>query len=394
LKATGLELSFKGPSRALEGHKYHRLIRESISDVFFKMDLRMTGKIQEAEWLHYWLLERQAPSSDALAQINEKLRLWLQVDPTILAFLNKLFLESCGERKDAQLTASQLRSAVEVWLAEMIQRYKKNDVVTYLEELLVCDVLDEDELLSYYDFMNHMLGRRKAAVQLYQYDLSKGAAKWLSPLLMGKQLEGLWHTSVVVHGKEYWFGGGLFESDPGETLWGKPDKILDAGATMRTQIDLVNHLARTLSHKFNKESYDILTHNCNHFADAAFMFLLNCHIPQEVLLQPKLVMDTWTMQMARPVLNRTLGGFEANESAKGLESTIEERLTSFDGASVKEGVLVSWQQHEGWARIARVESACKDSRTYVLKWIDLHTGQLHTETQVKSSHVRRLTSSV
>ncbi|MED6268387.1 hypothetical protein CHARACLAT_021919 [Characodon lateralis] len=45
------------------------------------------------------------------------------------------------------------------------------------------------------------------SVKLYIYDLSRGMARQLSPVMLGRQLDGIWHTGVVVHGKEFFFGG-------------------------------------------------------------------------------------------------------------------------------------------------------------------------------------------
>lgn len=44
-------------------------------------------------------------------------------------------------------------------------------------------------------------------VQLYIYDLSAGAAALMSGMLLGRHIEGIWHTAVVVHGHEYFYGG-------------------------------------------------------------------------------------------------------------------------------------------------------------------------------------------
>lgn len=41
------------------------------------------------------------------------------------------------------------------------------------------------------------------------YDLSQGMAKVLSPSLIGKQIDGIWHTGIVVYGKEYFYSGGI-----------------------------------------------------------------------------------------------------------------------------------------------------------------------------------------
>nr|KAF6368166.1 desumoylating isopeptidase 1 [Myotis myotis] len=53
-------------------------------------------------------------------------------------------------------------------------------------------------------------------VKLYVYDLSKGLARRLSPIMLGKQLEGIWHTSIVVHKDEFFFGSGGISSCPPE----------------------------------------------------------------------------------------------------------------------------------------------------------------------------------
>lgn len=40
-----------------------------------------------------------------------------------------------------------------------------------------------------------------ASVTLRVYDLSGGMARQLSPALLGKQIDGIWHTGVLVYGK-------------------------------------------------------------------------------------------------------------------------------------------------------------------------------------------------
>lgn len=46
-------------------------------------------------------------------------------------------------------------------------------------------------------------------VELYVYDLSNGLARQMSLQLTGKQLDGIWHTSVVVFGMEVFYGQGI-----------------------------------------------------------------------------------------------------------------------------------------------------------------------------------------
>jgi hypothetical protein len=212
-------------------------------------------------------------------------------------------------------------------------------------------------------------------------------------MLVGKQLDGIWHTSVVVHEKEYWFGGSVFESDPGATPFGAPTKITDMPEqTMRTKADLINYLAKFLAHDFTHDSYDVLTHNCNHFSDAAVMFLLNMHIPQEVLTQSDVVTTgTWTMQLLRPILNCVLGRFEATSSTTDLHhSAREEANAKNDWNSIAEGALVAWEYEEGWTRIARViaRSATRETSAEVVELTLRRTANYDLCATQQSSKIR------
>merc|ERR1719174_2070607 len=381
-----------------DGFEHIDLADQTITDIFLKMDLQKRGAIEEVEWLHYWLLERTAPSFDALSQVNKKLVSYMRKDPSILKRLNELFLVSCKHHlrvpeSDVQMSAQHLLIAANAWLDEARKCKSMHDIVDYLVELLQSQDLDEGEPYSYYDFMNHMLGRRKEKVRLYQYDLTKGGAKWLSPLLVGQQLEGLWHTSIVVFGREYWFGGSVFEAPPGTTCFGKPDKIIDLPEqTMHTKADFIRHLARRMAHDFTAENYDILTHNCNHFTDAASLFLLNSHIPQDVLMQPDLVMGSWSFTLLRPVVNRALGQCQARGSTKELLPTKEASTPCTDSDMISDDILVIWDDDDGRTRIARVLSVSHESKTCALKWLDVLMGELHTAMEVSIRKVRKLKS--
>ncbi|KPJ03664.1 PPPDE peptidase domain-containing protein 2 [Papilio xuthus] len=52
-------------------------------------------------------------------------------------------------------------------------------------------------------------------VELYVYDLTHGLAALLSPSILGRQVAGVWHTAVVVFGREYFYGsGGITQCAP------------------------------------------------------------------------------------------------------------------------------------------------------------------------------------
>jgi hypothetical protein len=40
-------------------------------------------------------------------------------------------------------------------------------------------------------------------------------AKSMSKQLTGTQIDGIWHTGIVVYGKEFYFGGGISYDYPG-----------------------------------------------------------------------------------------------------------------------------------------------------------------------------------
>jgi len=54
----------------------------------------------------------------------------------------------------------------------------------------------------------------KNKVVILLYDISNGMARSLSPMFLGKLIEGIWHTGLVVYGNEYYYGGGVCVGTP------------------------------------------------------------------------------------------------------------------------------------------------------------------------------------
>uniref|UniRef100_A0A8C9LF48 palmitoyl-protein hydrolase n=1 Tax=Pavo cristatus TaxID=9049 RepID=A0A8C9LF48_PAVCR len=79
-------------------------------------------------------------------------------------------------------------------------------------------------------------------VKLYVYDLSKGMARRLSPLMLGKHRTG--HTSIIVHKDEFYFGAeGISSCAPGGTILGPPDSVIDLGNTEVTEEIFLEYLS-------------------------------------------------------------------------------------------------------------------------------------------------------
>ena len=112
-------------------------------------------------------------------------------------------------------------------------------------------------------------------VQLLVYDLSRGMALTMSQQILGQQIEGIWHTGVLVFDVEYFFGGGIQAQQAG--MFARqhqmaPARVLDIGVTSKTKNDLQAFLL-SLHGRFNASTYDLTRNNCNNFSDAVSQFL-------------------------------------------------------------------------------------------------------------------------
>ena len=151
------------------------------------------------------------------------------------------------------------------------------------------------------NIINKLLSNPGYKVIVYQYDLTNGMAKAMSRGLIGKQVDGVWHTGVCVFGKEYYYGGGICVGKPKKTPYGYPVKELDFGYTTKTEADLKAYI-KSINNQFTMNTYNVLNHNCNHFTDAALYFLVGKHLPDSILKQHEELLNTPMGQMFRPLL--------------------------------------------------------------------------------------------
>uniref|UniRef100_A0A3B3XS37 palmitoyl-protein hydrolase n=1 Tax=Poecilia mexicana TaxID=48701 RepID=A0A3B3XS37_9TELE len=177
-------------------------------------------------------------------------------------------------------------------------------------------------------------------VQLYIYDLSRGMARSLSPIMLGKQLDGIWHTAIVAYGDEFFFGGeGISSCSPGGTMLGPPDTVVELGETEVTEeifMDYLSSLGETtyrswgpscpllqrsysrssrdfsvkmmnlkpsLACLFRGDRYRLFEHNCNTFTNEVAQFLTGRTIPSYITDLPSEVLSTPFGQILRPILD-------------------------------------------------------------------------------------------
>ncbi|XP_021273555.1 desumoylating isopeptidase 1 [Herrania umbratica] len=138
-------------------------------------------------------------------------------------------------------------------------------------------------------------------VTLYVYDLSQGLARQLSMTFLGKVIEGIWHTGVVVYGNEYYFGGGIQQAPLGTTPYGKPIRVIDLGVT-HVPKDVFEMYLQEISPRYTAETYSLLTHNCNNFSNEVAQFLVGSNIPDYILQLPNEVMSSPMGALLMPMI--------------------------------------------------------------------------------------------
>uniref|UniRef100_A0A0A9YE96 PPPDE peptidase domain-containing protein 2 n=1 Tax=Lygus hesperus TaxID=30085 RepID=A0A0A9YE96_LYGHE len=141
-------------------------------------------------------------------------------------------------------------------------------------------------------------------VYLYIYDLSNGMARVLSPSVIGRQIDGIWHTGIVVYNREYFYGsGGVQVAEPGGVI-GPPQEKLKLGTT-HVPIDIFEEYLNGLHEtEFRGEEYHLLNHNCNNFSDAVSNFLIGSGIPSHIVSLPADILNTPYGQLFRPLIER------------------------------------------------------------------------------------------
>eukprot|EP00798_Chlamydomonas_sp_ICE-L_P029283 gene29283-12526_t len=118
------------------------------------------------------------------------------------------------------------------------------------------------------------------AVELYVYDLTNGLAKQISPMMLGIQVDAIFHTAIVIAGTEYFFGQGIQKANAGTTPFGQPMKKITLGTADVTG-KMIEEVLLDLGARFKPSDYNLLFHNCNHFSNEFSQLLTGTEIPME-----------------------------------------------------------------------------------------------------------------
>ncbi|KAK1289694.1 hypothetical protein QJS10_CPB18g01957 [Acorus calamus] len=140
-------------------------------------------------------------------------------------------------------------------------------------------------------------------VTLNVYDLSQGLARQISTTFLGKAIEAIWHTGIVVYGNEYYFGGGIQQAPIGTTPYGRPMKVVDLGIT-HVPKELFEEYLQEISPRYTAETYSLLHHNCNNFSNEVAQFLVGTTIPDYIIQLPNEVMSSPMGPLILPMIQQ------------------------------------------------------------------------------------------
>lgn len=148
--------------------------------------------------------------------------------------------------------------------------------------------------------------KQMSSVQLYRYDISGGMARNLGQAFLGRHVEAIWHTGIVVFGKEYYFDGGvgIVSERAGTTRFGRPLRVDSLGVTQKGAAEFETWVGRMRSSTFGPNDYNLLQRNCNHFTQEASMFLLGIGIGEDIRNMIHDLLSTPMGAMIRPMLEQ------------------------------------------------------------------------------------------
>lgn len=93
------------------------------------------------------------------------------------------------------------------------------------------------------------------------------------------QIEGVWHTGVVIGDTEYYYGHGIHATRAGRTIAGSPDRVLELGNTSLAAEVAESYLVALSEGRFAPSAYNVVHNNCNNFADEFARFLTGNGVP-------------------------------------------------------------------------------------------------------------------
>ena len=156
-------------------------------------------------------------------------------------------------------------------------------------------------------------GRKRTDIVFLRYDLSSGQAKRYSSMLLGgDEMEGVWHSSVMVFEREYFFDGmaGIETHDPFTTRFGRPEQteVIDTTTKTKEEFEAWNEQQTSRGGRFHATEYTWMNNNCNHYAHEAICWLSDSGLgsPDDVV---NMIPNMYSSPIAGMMLQLVTGAF-------------------------------------------------------------------------------------
>ena len=322
-------------------------------DRFMKIaDLDADGCVSLNEYLNYMLTLITERDEGKRFEIHGLLAEKCVGDPTLMENLLQWFLEHdvVGE---GEISIDAFRAIL--------------DKVKHKKKVQIHESVFTQRTVGYAQYVLLMLGRTPTKVSLIFYDISNRATKALSRLLFGKKIEGIWHTSILAFGYEWWYGGDCFQSRPFTTPFGPtPSRVVDLGDTTRSLQELKDFVRSKMRSKFNYTTYDVINNNCNNFTNDLSMFLLHQGIQKSVIALPSDLLSGGLAKLLRPFLNKWLGGFEGDD--EDASKDVMDKIRNEKAAAREElapGDIAMWKRSETELIYCEVLQVRKDGKILI-----------------------------
>ncbi|KAM0753921.1 DUF862-domain-containing protein [Meredithblackwellia eburnea MCA 4105] len=159
-------------------------------------------------------------------------------------------------------------------------------------------------------------------IHLFVYDLSNGMAAQWGRALTGRQIDGIWHTSLVLYGMEVFYGQGIsIIAPPGTTHHGTPLKQLPMGTTRLDRATFMEYI-EGMKEVYSAEKYHLLDFNCNSFTNDVLGFLNGNTIPEDIRNLPRDILSTPFGQQMRPMIDQMFSGRSGPPARTAVESLL------------------------------------------------------------------------
>ncbi|GMH39223.1 hypothetical protein BSKO_07121 [Bryopsis sp. KO-2023] len=122
-----------------------------------------------------------------------------------------------------------------------------------------------------------------ATVQLRLYNIDRWGLAPAGARLLKKEVDGIYHVGVAVHGCEYWFDHQVNRLDLNDIAYVRgfgPAYVYDMGRTALSPEGVDEFVFGAMKDSYNIDTYDCFFHNCHHFANDVCLKLTNNRIPQ------------------------------------------------------------------------------------------------------------------